>query len=187
MKYYHLTLVSALSLIFSSAPVASQNIYKWTDAQGRVHFSNTPVGAADSVDEDLPPSTSFGTDPDLSDSPPQPSAPAEQQATPPTPTTTAAAPPLEDDVEEDAEPLAAEDSTTARDDSPIAPEETLEESLPQTVAELSEKADEYETATSPPRKGDGEDEEDSSDDDADEEESDSEDEEDGSEESEEEE
>ncbi len=177
MKYSHLTLVSALSLIFSSAPVASQNIYKWTDAQGRVHFSNTPVGAADSVDEDLPPSTSFGTDPSLSDAFPQPSAPAEQQATSPS----------EDDVEEDAEPSATEDSTTARDDSLIAPEETLEKSLPQTVAELSEKADEYETVTSPPRKGDSEDSEDSSDDDADEEESDSEDEEDGSEESEEEE
>lgn len=175
MKYSRLTLIPVLSFIFSSVPVAGQNIYKWTDAQGRVHFSNTPVNAADSVDEDLPPSTSFGNDSDLSDSSAQSSPPAEPQAIPPKPTTTAAAPPLEDDLEEDAEPLAAEEPTRAEDESPTGSEESPTETLPQTIADLSEQANEDENVTSPSKKEKDGDEEDSSDNDADDDEEDDED------------
>lgn len=166
MKYSRLTLIPVLSFIFSSAPVAGQNIYKWTDAQGRVHFSNTPVNAADAVDEDLPPSTSFGNEADLSDPSAQPSIPAEQQAIPPAPTTTAAAPPLEEELEEDAEPSAAEEPTRAEDESTTGSEESPTETLPQTVADLSEQADEDESVTSPSKKGKDEDDEDSSDEDS---------------------
>ena len=48
-------------------------IYTWVDGKGSVHYSDTPTGQARSIDDELPPAASFGTQPDS----------ASQAATPP--------------------------------------------------------------------------------------------------------
>ena len=50
-----------LSLACSPA-LAQGSIYKWTDAKGRVHFTNTPTREAEAVDDSLPPASTFGTE-----------------------------------------------------------------------------------------------------------------------------
>jgi hypothetical protein len=60
VKQSLLAILSALSLPSTAAPVAAQNVYRWTDPQGHIHFSNAPVSAAKSVDNELPPAASFG-------------------------------------------------------------------------------------------------------------------------------
>ena len=45
-----------------SAALAEGNIYKWTDAKGRLHFSNAPTREAQTVDDSLPPTSTFGTE-----------------------------------------------------------------------------------------------------------------------------
>jgi hypothetical protein len=78
---YTRTILSVVGLavfFVVSLAVAQGRIYKWVDAQGRVHYSDTPTGLAESVDEALPPASSFGT-------------PAETES----PTTTATEPALE--------------------------------------------------------------------------------------------
>lgn len=65
-----------LSLACSSA-LAEGSIYKWTDAKGRLHFSNAPTREAEAVDDSLPPASTFGT---------------EAEPTPPTTASTAPAP-----------------------------------------------------------------------------------------------
>jgi hypothetical protein len=54
VKQSPLAIISSLSLIFCSAPVTGQNIYRWTDLQGRIHFSNAPVHEAKAIDDELP-------------------------------------------------------------------------------------------------------------------------------------
>ena len=54
VKQSLLAIISSLSLIFCSAPVTGQNIYRWTDLQGRLHFSNAPVHEAKAIDDELP-------------------------------------------------------------------------------------------------------------------------------------
>ncbi|HEV8715869.1 MAG TPA: DUF4124 domain-containing protein [Candidatus Binatia bacterium] len=75
-----------------SSVLAQGGIYKWTDAKGRIHFSNAPTSKAESVDETLPPASTFGTQ----DEPTSPAAaatePAAGDASPPV--TTEEAPPL---------------------------------------------------------------------------------------------
>jgi hypothetical protein len=180
VKYTGSFLIAALSLLFASSPVSSQNIYKWIDAQGHVHFSNTPIGAADSVDDELPPSTNFGDNSASPDSPTQASPSTEPQNAPPQPTTTAAVP--QQDEEEDTEPSTPEESTTTGDNSPTASEDAPAETLPQTVAELSEQVEDDGAVTPPPQKGDDEDSDDSSDEDLDEDDTDDEEDEDSTEE-----
>lgn len=48
---------TVLSLTFPA--FAQGKIYKWVDAQGRVHYSNTPIGQAEDIDTLLPPAASF--------------------------------------------------------------------------------------------------------------------------------
>ena len=86
-----------LSLGISGMPmtgpdVVQGEIYKWVDAEGRLHFSDTPIGKAEAVDEELPPASEF-----ISPRPPTP-------PTPPEPTE----PPNETDDTED--PQAAENT-----------------------------------------------------------------------------
>lgn len=62
-----------LCVFLTAAPVAAQGrIYKWVDANGRVHYSDAPVGQAEDVDAALPPASSFGTlpAPEGAESPP---------------------------------------------------------------------------------------------------------------------
>ena len=147
VKQHRLPFLLSLSLLFSATPVLGQNIYRWTDAQGRLHFSNAPVYEATAVDDELPPATSFGGAQE----------PAPQQTAPSTapqadsPTTTAAVPPTEDDSEDDAEP-ANNEETVPTDGEPVAAEDTVEsepgesatdnsdtEPLPQTSVDFSER------------------------------------------------
>ena len=98
MKQFHIGIAVTLALVFSSAPVIGQSIYKWTDERGRIHFSNAPVKEAQSVDEELPPAANFGGTQDAA----SPSAEAPPAATQPSDASqpTAALPPDEGESEE---------------------------------------------------------------------------------------
>jgi hypothetical protein len=55
---------SLLSLVISGISVTGPRvvhgeIYKWVDAEGRLHFSDSPIGKAEAVDEELPPASEF--------------------------------------------------------------------------------------------------------------------------------
>ena len=54
-------------------------IYTWVDGKGSVHYSDTPTGQARSIDDELPPAASFGTQPDSASqaAPPPPALPAQ--------------------------------------------------------------------------------------------------------------
>src|SRR5439155_27213695 len=81
----------SFSLALSSA-AAQEGIYKWTDAQGTVHFSNTPTGSVAPADNDLPTASNFGASPE-----PAPPAPESIEPSPATAADSAA----------DDEPIAA--------------------------------------------------------------------------------
>lgn len=122
--------IPALSCFLALSSAAAQGgIYKWTDAQGRIHFSNAPIGSAVPVEKELPPASSFGSSPET---PPAATAPSE-------PAPAAAAPPTE------GEPTAAPEPTAGDEPAPAeaepAPAETEEESAnlpPQASAGLLE-------------------------------------------------
>jgi hypothetical protein len=150
----------SLSLIFFSAPVTAQSIYRWTDAQGRVHFSNAPISEATAVDDELPPATSFGGAQDSSPSPLQTPPFAEQQ--PDAQRSTAVPSPNERETEEsekDVEPTNSEEASTPDQEPASTTEETAGaeseepegedsdiESLPQASVDFSER-EEPETQT----------------------------------------
>ena len=60
------TLVPAMTLgwflFLACSSARAQGIYKWTDAKGRLHFSNAPTREAETVDDSLPPASTFGTE-----------------------------------------------------------------------------------------------------------------------------
>ena len=86
MKYSPFAVISSLSLLFCSAPVTGQNIYRWTDPQGRIHFSNAPVHEAKAIDDELPPAPNFGGTPgSIPFAVKQPRSVKEKPVTPPAP------------------------------------------------------------------------------------------------------
>jgi hypothetical protein len=141
----------SLAFFFFSAPVTAQNIYRWTDAQGRIHFSNAPVSEATAVDDELPPATSFGGVQGSLPSSLQTSPSTEQQ--PEAPPSTATLSPDERVAEEGFEPANSEEpSTPDREPVTITEEEAVEtenkdpegegsdvESLPQASVDFSER------------------------------------------------
>lgn len=156
MKQPHFTsLMFFIPVAFSffSAPVTAQSIYRWTDAQGRVHFSNAPVSEATAVDEELPPATSFGGVQDTSPSPLQTPRSTEQQQD--TQRSTAALTPAEREVEEGGEQANDEEPPTLNQEPAAAAEEPIGieseeperengeysniESLPQASVDFSER------------------------------------------------
>ncbi len=106
--------ISLLSLVISGIPltgpdVVQAQIYKWVDAEGRLHFSDSPIGKAEAVDAELPPASEF-----ISPRPPTPPTPPQQtepqgeaqdtaqdteDATPPSPQTTDQAQGVEEEEE----------------------------------------------------------------------------------------
>jgi hypothetical protein len=98
---------------------AQGGIYKWTDAKGNIHFSNTPTREAEVVDDTLPPASNFGqqtepTPPAMASTEPVPQAPAPSaNANEPTPSEYEAPPPPN-------EPTAVE--PTAADNPGLPPE-----------------------------------------------------------------
>ena len=106
--------ISLLSLVISGIPltgpdVVQAQIYKWVDAEGRLHFSDSPIGKAEAVDAELPPASEF-----ISPRPPTPPTPPQQtepqgeaqdtaqdteDATPPSPQTTDQAQAVEEEEE----------------------------------------------------------------------------------------
>jgi hypothetical protein len=56
--------LAALTLCLAAQGAQAQGIYRWTDAQGRVHFGDRPPGKAESVPipEPPPPATPAPTD-----------------------------------------------------------------------------------------------------------------------------
>lgn len=140
----------SLAFISSSVPVTAQSIYRWTDAQGRVHFSNAPVAEAIAVDDELPPATSFGGVPGSLPPSLQISPPTEQQ--PDAPPSTAAFTPDQGGTEEELTPTNREETTTTDQEQVSIPEEIVEsangqslaqenivELLPRPFADLSER------------------------------------------------
>ena len=76
------TLVPAMTLgwflFLACSSARAQGIYKWTDAKGRLHFSNAPTREAEAVDDSLPPASTFGTE--AEPTPPATEAPAPASA-----------------------------------------------------------------------------------------------------------
>ncbi len=104
------TLVPAIALgwllfLVCSPALAQGSIYKWTDAKGRLHFSNAPTHEAETVDDSLPPASTFGT-----------------EAEPTLPTTAATAP-------EARSPRSDVDATPPAESEPIGPTATDEPGL----------------------------------------------------------
>jgi len=93
MKMLTPAVVLGWLLFLPGASVLAQGgIYKWTDAKGRVHFSNAPTGRAESVDEALPPTSTFATQPEPT--PPATAATEPAAGTAAPPVTTEEAPPV---------------------------------------------------------------------------------------------
>ncbi len=65
--------LSMSGMLLAGPDVVQGQIYKWVDAEGRIHFSDSPIGEADVVDEELPPASQF-----ISPRPPTPPTPPEQ-------------------------------------------------------------------------------------------------------------
>jgi len=95
-----------------SSAFAQGGIYKWTDAKGSIHFSNTPTREAEVVDDILPPASNFGrqtepTPPAIASTNPVPQAPAPPaDANEPTPSEYEAPPPASEPTI--VEPMAAD-------------------------------------------------------------------------------
>ena len=115
MKQFHIGITIVLSILVSSVAALGQNIYRWTDEQGRVHFSNAPVKEAQSVDDDLPPASNFGGAQDIFSSPEEAPSTTEQPSGASRPT--AALPPNEG--------VAEENQDTAASDEANEPDSTL--------------------------------------------------------------
>ena len=112
MKTFTPALLLSGFLILCPAVFAHGEIYKWTDSQGGIHFSNAPTDlSAESVDESLPPASAFGGQ---SGSAPAATEPPAESATPPSPSQTTEAPLPE------SEPAVAEDEPGLPVEGPLA-------------------------------------------------------------------
>lgn len=80
------TLVGTFLFFIGSSAPALGEIYKWTDPQGHLHFSNTPTGKAEAVDDALPPASSFVAPPEPTPAPTVSSIPSSDASSPPQPT-----------------------------------------------------------------------------------------------------
>lgn len=113
-----------LFLACSSAS-AQGVIYKWIDAKGRIHFSNTPTREAEAVDDTLPPASTFDTQAE-----PTPPATASTQPVPQAPSPSSSA--------DEAPPAASEPAAgepTAADAPGLSPEEPLGAPVPSASAD----------------------------------------------------
>ena len=113
MKISRAAAILGFFLTTGASSVAAQGtLYKWTDAQGRVHYTNTPTRSdAQTVDDTLPPASSFVGSPE-----PAPATTEPSQSTPEAPKTppeTAAAPPAQGEAPNPASPSPWETPTAA--------------------------------------------------------------------------
>jgi hypothetical protein len=106
---------------------AQGGIYKWTDAEGRIHFSNAPTGNAESVDQTLPPASTFGGQ--LEPTPPATAAtePVPQAGSPPD--ATEEAPPVAN-TPAITEPTPADEPGLSAEEPPIAPVPSVSADIP---------------------------------------------------------
>ena len=51
--------LSSLGILLLGPAMTNAQIYKWVDAEGRVHYSDTPTDEAQDVNEELPPASRF--------------------------------------------------------------------------------------------------------------------------------
>jgi hypothetical protein len=143
VKHSPLAIISSLSLLFSSVPVTGQNIYRWTDAQGRIHFSNAPVSVAKSIDDELPPTANFGGKPGSIPFPANKPQPVKRQVeSPPTTENTSSSETAE---EESTPPENNEDTAATENEQPAAQEANPASPLSQTAADSSDAGDSDET------------------------------------------
>lgn len=102
-------------------PAAAQaRIYKWVDAEGGIHYSDSPVGDAASVDDVLPPASIFTLPPTVIPPAAPPSQPPPEAVAPPAPTPSVVAPPADGEFTDD-EP-SADTEPTAQDNQPNSPD-----------------------------------------------------------------
>ena len=60
MKRIIITCTVCLSCLLLGGVITTHGqIYKWVDAEGRVHYSDTPIDEAENIDEELPPASRF--------------------------------------------------------------------------------------------------------------------------------
>lgn len=107
-----------LLFLTCSSVLAQGGIYKWTDAKGRIHFSNAPTGNAEAVDDTLPPASTFATQPEATPPATAATEPASQAASPPV--TTEEAPPFTNPPAA-TEPTPADEPGLSAEEPPTAP------------------------------------------------------------------
>lgn len=95
-------------------PAAHAEIYKWVDAQGRIHYSDSPIGDAAPVDEILPPASIFTLPPEAM--PPVVKSTEPAPGTTVSPSPSVATPPAEEEFTDDEPP--ADSDPTAPDNQP---------------------------------------------------------------------
>jgi Domain of unknown function (DUF4124) len=108
-----------------SSAFAQGVIYKWIDAKGKIHFSNTPTHEAEAVDDTLPPASTFDTQAE-----PTPPATASTQPVPQAPSPSSSA--------DEAPPAASEPAVgepTAVDAPGLPPEGPLAAPVPSASAD----------------------------------------------------
>ena len=133
------TLVGALLSICSSAS-AQGEIYKWVDSEGRLHFSNAPTHNAESVDDALPPASSFAAPPEPTpattgsnppsldaESPPQPTAQVPSEDSEPTVEEPAVESESDPALEEPPPPSASADTPGLSEPADLSQEESATE------------------------------------------------------------
>jgi uncharacterized membrane-anchored protein len=120
LKTFVLTIVPVGTLLFfiCSSATAQGEIYKWTDPQGRLHFSNAPTENAEAVDDVLPPASSFTASPESTPTSTASNAPSLGTDSPPQ-STTAQAP--TEDRDPPVEEPAAESETAPTPEEPPQP------------------------------------------------------------------
>src|SRR5712691_10083252 len=109
-----------------SSVLAQGGIYKWTDAKGRIHFSNAPTGNAEAVDETLPPPSTFATQPEPTSPAIAATEPAAGAASPPV-TTEEVPPPI---------PIPAAAEPTPADEPGLSAEEPSAALVPSASANI---------------------------------------------------
>ena len=125
------TVLAWFLFLACSSAFAQGGIYKWTDSKGRIHYSNAPTRKAESVDESLPPASTFGTQPE-----PEPSA-----TTSTAPAPTAPPPPAETDETPPAEGESPAAEPTAENEPGMSAGGPLAAPAPSAPAGLSEPAE----------------------------------------------
>jgi len=123
--------VGGFLFLACSSASAQGAIYKWIDAKGSIHFSNTPTHEAEAVDDTLPPASTFDAQAE-----PTPPATASTKPVPEAPSPSSSADEVPPAASEPAagEPIAADEPTAANEPG-VSPEGPFATPLPSASAD----------------------------------------------------